>query len=95
MLNIKREKEKKNAYSQERNVNWTVTKLSVLGDVLQFTYVWIYKQHHNVYLKATLGLIKWAPRRAQISLDLCCSQVDFEILIQGFWFLIMSREILQ
>ena len=37
--------------------------------------MWIYKQHRNVYLKAMLELIKWAPRRAQISLVLCCSQV--------------------
>lgn len=40
MLNVKCEKEKKNAYSQERNVNWTVTKLfSEMSYNLHLIYV--------------------------------------------------------
>lgn len=46
--------------------------------------MWIYKQHYNVYLKAMLELIKWAPRRAQISLDLCCSQVGLGEFNSGY-----------
>lgn len=44
----------------------------------------IYKQHHNVYLKAMLQLIKWTPRRAQISLGLCRSQVGLWEFNSGY-----------
>lgn len=78
MLNVKWEKGKKqqrSAYSQERNVNWTVTKLSSeMPYNLHVIYVDL-QATPKVYLKAMFELINWAPRRAQISLDLCYSQV--------------------
>ena len=77
MLKVKCGKKKnKNAYSQERNVNQAVRKLTLLWNVLQLTCnICEFTNNYNVYLRATLELIKRAPRRAQISLDLRCRQV--------------------
>lgn len=48
-----------NAYSQERNVNWTVTKLSLLEMSYNLHVVYVNLQAtHNVYLKAMFELIK-------------------------------------
>lgn len=53
--------------------HWTLSPLKCL--IIYMWYMWLYKQHHNMYLKAMLELIEWAPRRAQISFHLCYSQV--------------------